>query len=300
MLPSTFRQIEVFLAVVEAGSFAGAAAKLSITSASVSNHIKALERQMGQELFVRQRGRRVVLAEAGRRVYARGLALMEQVNLLSRELAPNRVSGRRRLTIASQRFLARVFLAPAVAEFSGANPDIELMVDTGNYEHVIETIRAGRADLAYVMAFGRQIDLPSTVIAEERLGFFAGPGHPAVAAQPLDVAQLASYGFYTTKRSERFGHMIATAMASIGLSDVRIVSQIQDGAMIGELVSRGGGLMCGPVRYVADQVQAGRLVELQVDCPPLRVQVHQIRAAGRHSDPLVADFSRHLQSHIAV
>ena len=65
MLPSTFRQIEVFLAVVEAGSFAGAAAKLSITSASVSNHIKALERQMGQELFVRQRGRRVVLAEAG-------------------------------------------------------------------------------------------------------------------------------------------------------------------------------------------------------------------------------------------
>ena len=55
MIPLTFRRLEVFLAVVDAGSFVGAADKLNISHPSVSNHIRALEDMMRCELFQRRR-----------------------------------------------------------------------------------------------------------------------------------------------------------------------------------------------------------------------------------------------------
>ncbi|WP_372604066.1 LysR family transcriptional regulator, partial [Actibacterium sp.] len=46
MIPLTFRRLEVFIAVVDAGSFVGAADKLGISHPSVSNHVRALEDMM--------------------------------------------------------------------------------------------------------------------------------------------------------------------------------------------------------------------------------------------------------------
>jgi len=56
MFPSTFRGLEVFVAVVEAGSFVAGAEALGISHPSISNHIKSLERHVGCELFTRRRG----------------------------------------------------------------------------------------------------------------------------------------------------------------------------------------------------------------------------------------------------
>jgi Bacterial regulatory helix-turn-helix protein, lysR family len=51
MFPSTFRRLEVFIAVVEAGGFIAGAKRLGISHPSISNHVKALERQVGCKLM---------------------------------------------------------------------------------------------------------------------------------------------------------------------------------------------------------------------------------------------------------
>ena len=56
MFPATFRRLQVFLAVAEAGSFIGGAKKLGISRPSVSQHMQALERDVGFALFSRHRG----------------------------------------------------------------------------------------------------------------------------------------------------------------------------------------------------------------------------------------------------
>lgn len=63
----TQQELEVFLAVVKAGSVSGAAQALYITQPAVSRHIHALERELGCTLMVRGRGvRRVELTDQGR------------------------------------------------------------------------------------------------------------------------------------------------------------------------------------------------------------------------------------------
>lgn len=283
MLPSTFRQLEVFLAVVEAGGIAGGAERLSVSAATVSNHIKALETQMGCPLFNRERGRRVTLTEAGRRVHFRAKELMRQAELLARELQPRRATDRPRLTVVAQRFLARSFLSGSIATFTEEHPGVELILETERIEGVLAAIQAGRADIGYLIANDDRMEIPSRVVGRERLGFFAAPDHEAAQRMPLTVEALARYPFILTRADERFGHVILVAMERFGLTRFTTASQIQDGSTIGEMVSRGKGLMCGPARYLADLVNAGRLVELQLDAEPMYVSIHEIRAPGYKS-----------------
>jgi DNA-binding transcriptional LysR family regulator len=59
------RQLAHFLAVAEAGHFTRAAARVHLTQSSLSSSVRALERELGSDLFVRST-RRVELTEAGR------------------------------------------------------------------------------------------------------------------------------------------------------------------------------------------------------------------------------------------
>ena len=68
MFPSTFRRLEVFIAVVEAGGFIAGAERLGISHPSISNHVKALERQVGCKLFVRRKGLGSNVTEQDRRL----------------------------------------------------------------------------------------------------------------------------------------------------------------------------------------------------------------------------------------
>jgi DNA-binding transcriptional LysR family regulator len=68
MFPSTFRRLEVFIAVVKAGGFAAIAERLGISHPSIGNQVKALERQVGCKLFVRRKGLGSNVTEQDRRL----------------------------------------------------------------------------------------------------------------------------------------------------------------------------------------------------------------------------------------
>ncbi|HYH21368.1 MAG TPA: LysR family transcriptional regulator [Azospirillum sp.] len=297
MFPSTFRQIEVFIAVVEAGSFAAAADRLSIATSSVSTHIRSLERHIGCDLFLRRRGGVSNLTEPGRRLYERALAVLEQVEQLNRELSRNRPQGaRRRVTIAIQRLMANRYLAGPVADFTGRHPEAEIVVETGYYEDVIEHLANGTADLGYIMYFGSFADMPSIIIDHEPVGIFCGPGHPLAGRTAIRPSELATHGFLATRQDRRFGQMINSVLFSIGVTNYTLVSQIQDGAMMGELVSRGVGIMCGLTRALEPQIAEGRLIPLDVDCPPLQVDVHQVFTPQRKPQQLAVEFADHMRA----
>src|SRR5579872_4797946 len=73
----TLDQISVFLAIVETGSFAGAARKLGRATSAVSYAVANLEGQLGLTLFTRAGASKPQLTDAGRAILAdgRGLAI---------------------------------------------------------------------------------------------------------------------------------------------------------------------------------------------------------------------------------
>ncbi|HHB1427548.1 TPA: LysR family transcriptional regulator [Serratia odorifera] len=84
-MKSGFKKIDTFLAVVETGSFEGAAKKLFITSSAVSLRIRALESEVGTSLLLR---RRPCIPTPQGRIFYRHASQFQQVKqLMEHELA---------------------------------------------------------------------------------------------------------------------------------------------------------------------------------------------------------------------
>jgi len=173
--------LRVFEAAARTESFARAAAQLNISAAAVSQQIKALETHLGSPLFKRH-AHAVELTSSGR-------AFLPSVQhaILSVEQTTEGLFGRSRqetLYVQSVLIFAMGFLAPRLAAFRGAHPDINLHLTTGNS---VEDFGRGFTDMQIVFgdpaSFGRRGD----VLLGERLYPVARPEVAGRIATPEDL-----------------------------------------------------------------------------------------------------------------
>ena len=136
--------IEVFLAVVRHGSFGGAARALGVGAPAVSHRLKALEEALGVRLLARTT-RSLDLTAAGRILFERAGPAFDDVNEAVEEarLAGRAKRGTLRLTIPWSAY--KIVVAPILADFRNAYPEIslEMSFDEGLVDIVREGFHAG-------------------------------------------------------------------------------------------------------------------------------------------------------------
>lgn len=145
------RQLEYFVAVAEELHFSRAAERLHVAQPSVSEQIKALERELGLPLFERT-SRAVVLTPAGRDVLPLAIELLKDANELKLQVqqSARRLTGRMRIG-----FLADEYATPVgeelIATMRRLHPRLEVefqQVDFADHHRALED---GRVDVAFVM-----------------------------------------------------------------------------------------------------------------------------------------------------
>ncbi len=121
--------IAEFLAVADAGSFTGASRSLGVSIAHVSRRVAALEEKLSVQLFVRST-RTVKLTIQGEEFQVRCHQLREELEeiLQSVHIQNRSLQGRIRVASLSGSFADHV-IAPAIADFAAAHPDIEIEID---------------------------------------------------------------------------------------------------------------------------------------------------------------------------
>lgn len=141
------RQLRYFLAIVDHGSVHRAAQELFVAQPSVSQALRALERDLGTDLFHRT-GRRLVLTAAGERLIDPAREVLRGVELARATV--DAVNGLRagRLSIASMPSQAVSPLASMISRFRTAYPLVEVVVRAATKPvEVIAAVRAGTAEL---------------------------------------------------------------------------------------------------------------------------------------------------------
>lgn len=191
----TLDQLRVFLAVVERGSFSGAADALGRAQSVVSYTIANLEAQFGFALFERGR-RRPVLTEAGRAV----LADARRVDLLVRELAA-RAEGLAKglegeVSLAVDVMYPSAALVPVLQAFAERFPTTALNLKMEALGGVLKLVLDG--DSGFGMA-GPQENWPDQIDATSagsiHLEVVAAPCHPL--AQHKDQIPIAALREHT-------------------------------------------------------------------------------------------------------
>ncbi|MBK3573528.1 LysR family transcriptional regulator [Streptomyces sp. MBT65] len=190
------RQLEYFLAVVDHGGFNRAATALYLSQPSLSQAIRALERDLGSDLFDRV-GRRVVLTDAG-------TALIEPARAAVRGLELARASvesvhGLRtgRVRIAAMPSQALAPLTGMISRFHRAHPGVSVTVRAAfTARDVIEMVRTGVTELGLLAS---PDPVPDTEVRthplpEQRFVLLAPPDGPfAPGTTAVDRKDLAGH-----------------------------------------------------------------------------------------------------------
>ena len=184
------RQLRYFLAVAEEGRFSRAAQRLHIAAPSLSQQIRALERELRVSLFERT-PRAARLTSAGVVLVERARIILAEVD---RALAEVRVAGidsREPLTLRVAN-MADLVLDGPLRLAALAIDGVEVSVSSDRGDDALEAVRQGRADAAIVWRRSYpQRDLAGTVLGSVVLGIVLPLRHAFSGAATVPVAALA-------------------------------------------------------------------------------------------------------------
>ncbi|WP_339389902.1 LysR family transcriptional regulator [Vibrio neptunius] len=145
------RQIEVFYAIMQAGTVSGAAKQLHVSQPNITRVLAHTEQQLGFMLFDRVKGRLVPTQEA-QSLIAEAEKIYQQLGQF-RSLTSKLKHGQHHLRIGSPPILASGFLAPIIAQVCN-NTDYTLEVCTANRDELIDGLIKNELDVA--VCFGEE------------------------------------------------------------------------------------------------------------------------------------------------
>ncbi|AVJ18257.1 LysR family transcriptional regulator [Serratia sp. MYb239] len=170
------QRLEIFVAVVEAGSFTGAAQTLGLTKAVVSFNIKQLEEKLGVSLLTRST-RKVAVTDAGERFYLRCLQLLQDAEKILDDVRSDHCGLHGILRITTTPEYGANVVVPALSAFAALHPQLRIQhVSSSKNDDLI----AGRFDVAI------------------RLGQLADSTHHAKLLEWFDIFPVASTDYLTT------------------------------------------------------------------------------------------------------
>lgn len=149
----TFEQLKSFLAVVKYNHFTLASQELFISQSSISKHIKALEKEIGIELFKREH-RTIKLTPAGEEFLIFAKKSIEDYNKMQNDLYKYKAKESEVLTIGVIDTMIEYGLAALISDFHKEYPNITLeLIERGN-NSILEYLNASKFNLAFLNNFG--------------------------------------------------------------------------------------------------------------------------------------------------
>jgi LysR family cys regulon transcriptional activator len=240
-----FHQLQYAIAIARNGlSVTQAAASLGTSQPAISRALKALEKELGFDLFVREGRAFARVTPEGLRVleYAgRALAEVESLRAVAADLNQD---ARGTLSIATTHTQARYVLPPVVQAFRKRYPEVDLHLHQGTSEQISEMVSSDRVQLA--IATGSEALFPELVLLPVyrwHRQVIVPKHHPLArsTAGKLTLAQLATYPLVTYVFSFSGPSSLETLFAREGLKP-RVALTARDSDVIKTYVRLGMGV----------------------------------------------------------
>ncbi|MCQ4041209.1 LysR family transcriptional regulator [Streptantibioticus rubrisoli] len=239
------RQLEYFVAVAEEAGFTRAAARVHVAQPGVSAQIRRLERELGQELFDRS-GRTVRLTEVGAAVLPYARAALDAVAGV--RLAVDELTGlvRGRVAVGVVASSAALDLPDLLAGFHQRHPDVEITLCEANSDRLVESLLAGRLDIAFIgLGSTTPQGVETQVVADELLVAAVSHDHDLAARRAIPVTGLRDLPLISLPPGTGLRSRLDEACTAAGFQP-RIAFEASDPQVLAQLAARGLGVAVLP------------------------------------------------------
>ncbi|MCG9633301.1 LysR family transcriptional regulator [Vibrio sp. Isolate30] len=286
--------MRVFLRVIETGSFSAAAREQNSSQATISKKVAALEDKLGVKLLTRT-SRELSLTQAGQEYYEHCLNIVQEIDEVEASVRSQVSSPKGTLRIAAAAPLARILLAPLIAEFLEEYPDIEvdMVIDERHIDLVAEGI-----DIAIRARKLEDSSLIARPLFNNPLLLVAAPGYLKKHGVPTQPKDLKSHQciVYTFNRSLNNWHFVDNGQdVSI---PVRGTFRSNSGETNLEMALAGLGITQLPIWMMDEHLQSGKLVRVLEEYPSDTVPINAIYPQSRHVPLKVRCFVNFIQEQL--
>jgi DNA-binding transcriptional LysR family regulator len=283
------RLLKTFKAVAEAGSFTNAAARIHLTQAAVSVHIKQLEEEIGTPLFLRV-NKKLFLTDAGRLLLTHTENILHAYDVAQTDLAAITQASRARLHlgVSSTAFTLKP-LPEILSEMKRKHTLLDLSVVGGTSEWIIEQILANTMDAGIVSLPVEASDVMTDTLKSDKLVAVMSPQHKLAKARAITSEQLAAEALILGEKGGNTRRLIDLFFEKSGLSPV-IVMELQRTEAIIKMVELGFGVTILPQASVQRDVARGKLCAVRVKDLTLKWQFGIAYLKSDFIQPAIASF----------
>ena len=278
----------VFYHVARHKSFSRAAEALFLSQPSVSSQVKLLEEACGLKLFDRF-GRGSGLTNAGEVLYAYAERIFDLVKEADGAIEELRGADAGTIRISASNTLCAYYLPDVIDRFRRGHPRVEIQMDAGYTENVVDSILKFKSDLGLV---GRAIADPNIVtlpLWEEELVLIVPPGHPFAAGDTIDTSEIKDQPFIMSETGSGVRAITEEIFLRAGLSP-RVVMELGENEAVKRAVAAGLGIAIISARVAKRELEAGSLLAVRLAGQKMLRIFHMIHHKDKHLSPLVRAF----------
>ena len=276
-----FNTLKVFIAVVERGSFVGAARVLAMPTSNVSRCISQLEEKLNLQLIERST-RHMKLTQAGHLLYIRAKPLLEALEQTETELTLRQMQLKGPLRICIPNEIGPALLGSVIADFACQYPDLEISCVTNLSG--LESLRDD-LDLAIIITRGQMDDsdyiarhlvtIPCTIVA--------APSVIQRYGTPSHIRQFEELPCITTVSALKGAPWQFVNMKG-GFETIKVKGhyRVNSGEMAGRAAVAGVGFAILSKQACQPYISDGRLIEIEFEQSPAPLQLFALYSDRRY------------------
>lgn len=243
---SRFDFVSVQLAVLcaQSGNLTAAARACHLVLPAASRRIKDLESAIGFQLFERH-SRGLTVTAAGRVFMRHGLALLQEMQALTRELNDLQQGVLRHIHLCAGTGAISQFLPPLIAKYSKAHPEIQVDLEEQVSEQVVLALRERRADVGVFVEGTNAEGLDAKVFRFDELVLIFPQRHALAGKKPIAFADTLEESWISLNPGAALLQQQLSAAMAVG-KRLKLRMQVNSFDAVSHMVSSGLGVALLP------------------------------------------------------
>ena len=254
---------KIFYVVADTGNITKASEKLNISQPAVTKHIKNLEYQIGEPLFIRTK-KGVVLNEYGKKIFLNVKNALTLLDEAEKTIGKYKDSDKGNINVGISTSLARKYLLKYIEKFHKLYPNIRVTIYTDTTKDSIDKLKNGLIDII-ISKFPSNIDMDLDYykLGTTKYIFIANNSYSELFNKKIDIKKLVNYPILLQKTPSNSS---VSAEKLFKENNIKIEPSMKIGSsnLLVDFVSIGYGIGYVTKLYVENELKQKKLIEISL------------------------------------
>ncbi|HEX8407928.1 MAG TPA: LysR family transcriptional regulator [Thermoanaerobaculia bacterium] len=284
------RQLEMFRAVVEAGSFTGAALRLHVSQSAISRQLKLLEEELGT-LLLERTGRGVNVTPEGHILLTTANRIWRDMQEVVAQIADTQKLQRGVISLGGGMTVCLHILPKLLKKFRVLYKNVDLRITTGTADQLLHSLRAHEVDLLLLTLPIVGTDLEVLPVLREEMLVITAKNHVLTRTRSVDAKSLARYPLILFERGSNTRRVVDDYFLA-QQKPMNVVMETENVEIIKAMVANGLGVTILPYGALAADLRQGRFAWARIRGAHLYRETGWVYLKSAHRARAIAEVLR--------